>query len=209
MISTLQVISILTILIPICIGIVKIKKAESPIRLFLLFLVAGLSTEIIMFYLIYSARQEYLLIAYNIYSLIEAIFFYYFITAAFKSIILLKIKRGLILVTSIFWGAFVILFPAFLFKEGTSSQIFDTTYEIIAAFLSGFVLLQLIEKEETVLSSPRFWILIGIFFYCFCTFFIMGFLNTLLAQKIWFLNNIINIITYGFYSIGLLKLRAR
>jgi hypothetical protein len=162
-----------------------------------------------MFYLIYSSRQEYLLIAYNAYSFIEAIFFYWFIAIALKSTLFLKISRALIWATSIFWVAFVILFPAFLFKEGTSSQLFDTTYEIIAAFLSGFALLQLIEKEETVLSLPRFWILLGIFFYCFCTFFIMGFLNTLLAQKIWFLNNIINIITYGFYSIGLLKLRAR
>lgn len=200
---TIQIISITAISIPICIAALRQKKAGLDIRLFLLFLLIGLITDITMFYLVRTKQYTHLLAIFNTYSLIESLVFYWFTLRNISVILFRLIARTLLFITPVFWILFVVLFPSLLFDETSASQVFDTVYEIAVAFLSGFALLKMVEREESVLVLPGFWILLGIFFYCFCTFFIMGFLNTFLSHQIWFLNNIINILTYIFYSIGL------
>jgi hypothetical protein len=180
------------------------------IRLFFLFLIIGLITDVTMFYLIYIVRYErldHLRSIFNFYSLIESLVFFLFTLRNIRWYWLRSINKILLILAPFFWLFFIQLYPEILFAEKTAGQAYGTIYEICAAFLSGFALLQMVEKEESLLSSFGFWILLGIFFYCFCTFFIMGFLNTILSQQIWFLNNIFNILTYGFYSIGLWKYR--
>ncbi|MCH6235121.1 hypothetical protein [Cognataquiflexum rubidum] len=101
----------------------------------------------------------------------------------------------------------ILTFVRFNFEPVNMSvgQLFDPFYEISIAFMAGFVLLQMVEKEDSVSDKPMFWIFLGIFFYCFSTFFIATFLNTDLSEKLWFLHNIFNITTYGFYTVGLWK----
>jgi hypothetical protein len=206
---SIQIVSIVSILIPIIICFVVYKTAGYFSRLFFLFLCLGFITDVTMYSLSQIEKTGYLPLIFNFYSLIESLFFYWFIFHSTKSRTIKLILKLMLLVTPLFWVAFVFLFPSVFPTDDTSSQIFDTVYEIVVAFLAGFVILEKVETDYSVTTKSDFWILIGLFFYCFCTFFIMGFLNTFFSKNIWFLNNIINIITYGFYSIGLLKLRAR
>ncbi len=160
-----------------------------------------------MYTLVQIGKTTYLPLIFNIYSLIEALFFYWFVFQSTPSHSIKLISKALLIITPTYWLAFVLLFPSLFPTNDTSSQIFDTSYEISVAFLAGFVLLEMVERIDSITTRSDFWILLGMFFYCFCTFFIMGFLNTFFSQNIWFLNNIINIITYAFYSIGLWNLR--
>ncbi|MFM9839497.1 MAG: hypothetical protein ACKVOQ_14605 [Cyclobacteriaceae bacterium] len=183
----------------------KWKAAGIHFRLFLFFLLIGLCTDVSMYYLRETGQSKYLPIVFTIYSLIESIVFYWMILENAKSKPLKLILKSLIFVTILFWILIHVLsFLALL--EQKPGQLFDPFYEVAVAFMAGFTLLQMVESEDAISRMPNFWILLGIFFYCFCTFFIMGFLNTLLSQKIWFLNNIFNIISYLFYAIGFWKL---
>lgn len=92
------------------------------------------------------------------------------------------------------------------FLSISAGPVFDPFYEVSVAFLAGFCLLEMVENQNEIDKEPVFWIFLGMFFYCFSTFFVMGFLNTLLSQKIWFLNNIFNIISYLFYAVGFWKI---
>lgn len=85
------------------------------------------------------------------------------------------------------------------------STVFDPVYQVIAAFSAGFVLLEIVERNLKPQQMPAFWILLGIFFYCFCTFFVLGLMNTILGQKLWWLHNIFNITAYGLYAVGFWK----
>lgn len=205
----IQLVSIVSIVIPISIGITILKTAERYIRLFFLFLMIGLITDVAMYSLVQLEKTTHLPLIFNIYSLIEALFFYWFIFRCARSRYIKLICKVFFYITPLFWLAFVLLFPSLFPTKDTSSQIFDTVYEIMVSFFAGFVLLEMVETHDSITVQFDFWILLGLFFYCFCTFFMMGFLNTFFSQKIWFMNNIINIIAYLFYSIGLLKLRAR
>jgi hypothetical protein len=199
---SIQIVSIVAIIVPICIGLINLKRAGFELRLLLAFLVIGLITDLTMFYLVRINRTTHLLTIFNVYSLTEALFFYWFIWRNVKNVFFERILNVLLYLTPLFWLIFVVLYPNTLFTEATASQVFDTIYEIMAAFLSGYVLLKMVEREDTVLRVPHFWVLMGIFFYCFCTFFIMSFLNTQLSQQIWFLNHIVNILTYLIFSIS-------
>jgi len=203
--QALQLCSMLAILFPIIVCILTINKGSLVIRLFLLFLVIGLSADLIMYILIEIDRRDLINVFYNFYSLSEAVFFIYLIKTNVKNSRLKKISNLLFFFTSLFWLSLQLVRFMYPIKGFYPSLIFDLYYEISFSFLAGFVLLEMVEKEDSVSDQPMFWIFLGIFFYCFCTFFIATFLNTELSQKLWFLHNIFNIITLGFYTVGLWK----
>jgi hypothetical protein len=203
-----QIASVLAILLPIVIGVINFKKAGSDLRLFVIFLVIGFCTDATMFYLAQLKEPKYLVEIFTSYSLIESIFFFWTIYKNGRSKIMQQVVLALALATPFFWIGLVFAFPLAA-DTATRGRVFDTFYEIATAFLAGLVLLQMAEKEKSITAVPAFWILAGIFFYCFCTFFMMGFLRTYLSQRIWFLNNIINIFSYLLYSIGFWQLRQQ
>jgi hypothetical protein len=202
----LQLISITSILIPIGIGMMKYKIAGLTFRLFLLFLVIGFANDITMYSLLALHHDAYLPAFFSIYSLIESIFFFWVIEQGASSKRLKQISRLALILIPAYGLLAGILYPLTGWP-GTPGEWFDTLYEVAVAFLSGFLLLQWVEKEVEVFSIPLFWIVLGIFFYCFSTFFIMGFLKTVVSRQIWFLNNSINILTYLFYTLGLYKIQ--
>ena len=206
---TLQIVSILTILIPLGIGLLRIKTAGFEFRLFIGFLAFGFIIDVTMFTMVQMQQFAHLHHVYNFYSLIECMFFYWFLNRNASSGALVNVVKILILVTVIFWLLFVVTFPTMLFRMGIASRIFDTVYEICVAVYAGFLLLQFVEKKPNVIEQPVFWMVLGIFFYCFCTFFIMGLLHTIVSHEIWFLNNIFNILTYLLYAIGFSRLDRR
>jgi hypothetical protein len=144
-------------------------------------------------------------LAYNIYSLVEAVFFIFLIKTFIQNLLFKKVSSILFIITPFLWFALQtirLMNPTGGFLPG---KFFDLYYEITFSFLAGFVLLEMVEKEDAVSDKPMFWIFLGIFFYCFSTFFIATFLNSEISNDLWFLHNIFNITTYGFYTVGLWK----
>ena len=194
--------------VPLVIGLTKFNKADRVGRLFVLFIGAGSVVDTVMLTSIYFDKTRYLLLIFNVYSLLEALFFFWFVWATALSDFIRNIAKALLYLTLPLWILFIFIFPL-LVKEISRSAAFDTTYYIITSFLAGFALLQLVENEKSVFTSSSFWFTLGIFFCSFCTFDIMTFLQTILANKSWFLNNVFNIISYAFYSLGFWYLKVK
>ncbi len=196
----------LPILIPIAMAIRVYPSAGLPIRLFLFFLVAGLVTDLTMWFLIYNKSNSHLTSIFNIYSLLEALFFFWFVQRISEPGLLKTTARISLAATFPLWVATILIYPLFMSGDNSRSVPFDTMYEVTAAFLCGFALLRIAESEQGI-SSPNFWLLCGIFFYCFCTFSMMILLGTVISQKIWWMNNVINIVAYLLYAVGFLNAR--
>jgi len=205
--GVLQIISIWGVVIPLVIGLLNFRKGEFQFRLFVFFLLAGFCTDITMYFVLVSSYSYYLGDILYCYSLIEACIFFWVCYHNASQKLLKRISLVLLISTPFLW--LLLLIARSGLQNITPGQVFDPFYETCVAFLAGLIILQIVEQDYAIGRNPLFWILMGMFFYCFCTFFIMGFLNTLLSLKIWFLNNIINLITFVFYSIGLWKLRPR
>lgn len=192
----------LPILIPIGFAIKAYGTAGLAIRLFLFFLLIGLVTDLTMWVLIYNKHYSYLRPVFNTYSLIDSLFCFWLIQhLAGPTSPLKKIARICLLLVFPLWAA------ALLFESVGIP--FETIYEIIVAFLSGFLLLRLAESEGSVATNPFFWLLLGIFFYCFSTFFLMTLLGTEISQKVWWLNNVLNLVTYMLFAVGLRRASLR
>lgn len=92
---------------------------------------------------------------------------------------------------------------------GTLSAIFDSSYEIILALVAAYMLVQSTRPDRST-ESWKLWVLIGIFFYNFCSFFIQAFIDASVIGHIWYINALINILTMIIYSMGFLfALRKR
>jgi hypothetical protein len=204
--TTLKVFSTLAILVPIIIGAYRLKATETLFQLFFLFLIIGFIIDSLSWYLIQENNKHVMLIIFNIYSIIEANVFLWFVVKSSSSFIQKKLYRAILLFLSVSWA--ISFFLSFIVQSGGSpSGIFVALYEVIISFMAGMALLKIIERNHSIISIPKFWILLGIFFYCFCSFFIMGFLETIVAQRVWFVSNGINLVTYVFYSVGLWQLK--
>jgi hypothetical protein len=196
----LQISSTLSVLLPFLIGIWKFSKYNYLVKMFVAFLGIGFLTDVSGWYLFLQQDASTNMLIRTGYDLIESCFLLWF-TSQF--ITLKKLK----LIISKSW---IIVIPAWLisiqFPKGI--EIFETTSQMIVSFISSFCILQIIEKQGTDKHFVSFVLLIGIFFYCFCTFFFQSLLTTQIGLKIWFLHNIINIITNLIYFWGFTKERV-
>jgi len=199
----LKIISTLAILLPLFINLLRIKKAGLVGWLFLCFLFMGFFSDVLMWYLYIKSVKGISGPVFTLYSLFEALFFFWVIQYLTESSVLKSIARIFLFAAFPLWIGGFFIYP--LFIEGQTAQYipFSTAYEVITSFLSGFALLYLAEHEKMILRMGSFWFFLALFFYCFCTFFIMSMLGSFLSLSLWPLNNIINIITYIFYSVGL------
>ena len=207
----IQEISTLAILVPLLLSLRFILTAEIEFRLFFIFLLIGLLTDLFGWYTF--SHQDligYLLYATTFYSVLESIFFTWWITR-FTPLTTIRSVGRIVMVINACWICY--LFINGITVSGTISRLtfFDAFYQTAVSFLSGFVLLAIIEKEEKPHKLPAFWILIGMFVYCFSTFFIFVMKSSVaqeFADKLWPVHDVVNIITYLLYSIGLWKYRG-
>lgn len=204
-------ISTLAILVPLIISARYFIVTGIHIRLFFIFLLLGFLTDLLGWYVSYSPEEiNYLLLASLIYSYCEAVFFVWLVTDYSPSNTIKKL-RIMILTGIAIWIGFTIFNGSSVQGNISYSALFDTSYQIAISFLAGFALLKMAEKEDQIVAVPMFWILCGVFFYCFSTFFIFiikSRLNQDLANRLWPVHNLVNIFTYLLYSIGLWKYRG-
>jgi hypothetical protein len=195
----INIIATFTLLIPISAGISKYKYADFKCRLFLFFLVYGFITDLIVWLLLDSARGVSYFF-FNFYNLVESLFLFWYIMVTNESTTIKKICRILL----------ILAIPAWLisYLENTEKHMatFSTAYDILLTFLIGYALLKMGEKAVVLTKEPTFWFFLGIFIYCFCTFFISSLMETELRQKIWFIHNIINFVSYLILAKGFLTI---
>lgn len=193
-----QVISTLSVLLPLLAGLFNFKGHERSIKGFVFFLFVGLLADLGGWYFYLTKNGESNLYVRHFYDLFESLFLTWFISQWVKGERVRKIFSRM-------WIALVVLWAVRFFYIDAMS-LFKTVTQIIFAFTACFCILQTIESQQRVSRLLFFWILLGIFFYCFCTYFIMGLLVTQLSQ-VWYSHNLVNITTNLIYFAGFLLSR--
>jgi hypothetical protein len=100
---------------------------------------------------------------FNLYFLIEALFFFWFLGRITPSDSIKKIAKTFFYLSLPLWILFVFALPL-MKKDVSGGGAFAAMYYIIVSFLAGFALLHHVEKEKSILSSSSFWFTLGIFF---------------------------------------------
>ena len=203
--NLIRLITVYFTIIPIIAGILAFKKSQNLFRFFLVFLVYGFITDIFT----HHFKAEYPGLTKNIfifYSLVECSFFLYFLKQATLSRFVKKLNSILIAFYFILWLLIHFLPVSMNMQLKSANSFFIALYEMPVSFISGYVLLNLIESGDRPSNYPAFWFSSGIFLYCFTTFFITSLMHTELLNRIWFVHNIINMATYISYTYGFFRI---
>lgn len=190
-----QVASTFSVLLPVIVGLTQFRSLDQKIRLFIIFLVIGFAADLSGWYFYLTKNGAYNLIVRHAYDLFESVFLIWLITRISDNKFLRASFRWLLPLIVVGW--------LWRFYDLEAMSFFKTPVQVLTAFAASHCILSLIEKEANIRSLISFWILLGIFFYCFSTFFIMGLLSTRLSRA-WAIHNFINIITNMIYFAGLL-----
>lgn len=191
-----QVASTLSVLLPLLTGFIKINECSTLVKCFIAFLLAGLITDLAGWYLYLSDNKDANRYFRHGYDLIEAVFLFLLIANASQNKLIARFFRSAVFLLFLFW------LSRFFYYDSIS--IYKSTSQVFVAFGACYCILQLVEQSPAALQTKIFWILLGVFFYCFSTFFVMGILVSKLA-KVWYAHSIVNIITNIIYFIGLVK----
>jgi len=201
----LEDISTYAILIPILTGLIVYRSSSKEIKFLLFFLIWGFIVDSPRDYIL---NQRFNIWAYNIYAFTETMFMLWFLEKCSNKW-LSDIIKVLFIIMFLLWFAYYFVFVFQIF-ELNYNDLFDSISAIIISSISAVCLLEMTKRSERITILPAFWFLSGIFFYFFCANFIFGFLQTDFVKQIWFIHNIINILTYfiftkAFLVVGKLK----
>ena len=194
-----------TILIPIATGIYKFKLASHVERLVLFFLVFGFLIDASM-QLHYNNEIRMAII--TGYSLVESLFFVFLLDSYSENNLFKKIVKPLYVIFFLLWILAFVVFKNIEFFFGAIRELYEMFYFMIISFLSGFLLLKMVEKEKSF-QSTSFWFVLALFVYCFCTFFLAAFIRDELANKIWYVHDIFNIIAYLLFTKAFLMIKMK
>jgi hypothetical protein len=188
-------ISTYSALIPIAAGYFFYKN-QNLFSKFWYFLLYGLLTDLLVGYFKYTFTGLFI---YNLYSLLEIVFLFLFFYAVSEKIWLKKLLIGLVIGTVVSWFlSYVILHNAFQ-EVSALSPYYDRISYMVVAVVSAFLLLKMTESGRQS-SSAMIWLLIGVFFYHFCSSFIMSLVGNIFTSKVWFMNNLFNVLTMLIYT---------
>jgi hypothetical protein len=203
---TWGIISTYAALLPLLAGMFVFRKAEITFRIFALFILYGFLTDFSVWKLNDTEFDEIARSVFYVYCLAESLFFTWFLQ---KTSDHLMLTRG---ITICYY-----LFPAMWFFMHVSLSTFGwidvndifnsqfiTVSEITIAVFAAYSIIDIFQKKEKSVLLPQFWFNTGIFLYCFGTFAISSFLQTPQQNKVWYVHNIINIVTYLMFTRGFL-----
>jgi len=192
----LQIASTFSVALPLSIGLWKFNKADKAVKAFIFFLMIGFATDLAGWYFYLSQDETSNLYLRHVHDFIESVFLFWFLGLVSQNQF---IKR-------FFLWSIVVLVPcwAIRFFSLDAMAIYRSTFQVFVAFGACFSLIQMVETKREVAEQLVFWLLLGVFFYCFGTFFFMGILISKLG-KIWYAHNIINILSNLIFFIGFLR----
>ncbi|MCE7054954.1 hypothetical protein LZF95_09740 [Algoriphagus sp. AGSA1] len=205
-----QEISSIAIWIPLIFAGFRLKISDTKIRWFFVFLLIGAMVDGLGWVLFWNGSDFIIHAIFQyFYLFFEAIFFIWLACSFFK-------HKKVILFRNTLWVVVLIIFlirasVVYLtdFNPAIVVAIADTFIMVCCSFLTAFALLRMAEEREDLMSYSWFWIVSGIFFYCFGTFFVDMLIFSSIAQAVWPLRNVVNILQYGFFVVGLVKMGSR
>ena len=186
-------VSIWFTLVPIALCIPVLARMPAA-RLMLMLFVTGLFTEL-------SSQKAGAGSTYSYY-----VFLFYSVVECTVFLSIAKFQEGcwksrslvVSLVTSVILAAFSIVI---LYNSKWAVAVFNMVYQIIVAVMYGRNLLRRIESGLDASFYAMFGLQLGIFFYCFTTFFLMGIIGVSAMYRLWDpYHNTINIVTYVVYA---------
>lgn len=190
----LQVISTFSVLLPVVMGLLFFREIGSLFWYFIGFLIVGFLVDFAGWIFYITENGDANNVVRYAYSLFEPLFLIWFLGQFGPNTKLKFLLKNV-------W---IIILPLWLISVFSNDffPIYKTTTQIFISSASCFYILKFVEKESNIIHDLTFWVLIGIFFYNFCTFFLMGFLNTTLGLDLWYLHNVINVLTNLLYFVG-------
>ena len=198
--SWIPIASTFSVLAPLFLLARNFKYHDLEIKALALYLVVGFLIDMSTwyFYSIHSPAAYHGL--HHAYDLFEEIFLYWFLGRVSPY------RR----VKIVFAQAWIVLVPLWMMRFYSPEWIgwFKTLTQVPIAFTSCFFILQIVEKTEDISRNLVVWILLGIFFYCFCTYFILGTL-VVAFKSTWFTHNLVNITTNLIYCTGFIRAKKQ
>jgi hypothetical protein len=207
--AQLQTISSLAIWIPILFALFKLKTGDIKCRLFFVFLLFGALVDgfgLIIYYFLSRELFYYHGIYQILYLWFESLFFVW-LCFSFLEFNQSNKWRNILLLS--FSGMFItefILRIVISIPNNTFFAFIHSFFLVTSSFLSAFALLRIAENTGEILRYSWFWILSGIFIYCFSSFFVDMLGYTAIGRGIWSIRVLANIIQYCFFVVGLLKM---
>jgi hypothetical protein len=213
---TLKYISTFSATLPIIAGSFVILSDRRTL-FFWVFLVYGFITDFMNFLdsepVGLITNHSICIINQNLYSLVDGVFLFYFLSLIAKETIEKAMLKLLAVCCLIGWICFYLIFdfalewvqPSSLFhrsiwhESNALSAPFDSGYEAMLAFASAYLLLRMTQPNRYI-SSTYFWITIGIFCFSFGTFFINYFIDDQIVQGLWFVVLLDNVLTMLIYT---------
>jgi hypothetical protein len=203
MIELIKYISVFFVLAPLLLSAFtyKIFKFSPPL---FVFLAVGFTTDLINLYSVnFNIERQFV---WDLYSIFECSMLCWIIRYRHNELTIKAYAITLLFISVPLWAACQYVYGnSFLLAilAITPLSLFIIIYQAFLIFHSAKEILWLCENENKIHLSPLFWILTGIFFYALGTFFIMGFLLNPVLQNIYYINNIVNIISHFLFLIGL------
>ena len=198
----LPAIGTFSILVPIVLGILSYKKSQLAHRVLTAILLLGFAIDFFGLYcylnkIDISDTTENA--RYAIYALVETLFYLWFmIKISDAKKITSRFAKWLCIVLPVVWFVeFIVFYDGF-----SQSNVFDAVSAIGVSFISAFLLIQLAEEGTPMLPNPKFWFLVSIFFYFFCSNFLWSLVKTDIGRQVYFMHAILGIISYALFSIG-------
>ncbi|MDZ4824515.1 MAG: hypothetical protein SH856_13740 [Flavobacteriales bacterium] len=187
-------------LLPLSLGVFAMNKGRIPL-LFFVFLLYGLLTDLFVGYSPghWGLAQRIVL---NIYGLLDCLFLIYFLRLFVLEKIARKIATALLALVLPFWVLCYLILKNEFTDESGMSPVFDTVGMMVISLIAAYALLKKTESGIETSKESAFWFVIGIFFYNFCSFFVITFVDLQVVLDIWYLQNIINILAMLIYTIG-------
>lgn len=194
----LQVVSTLSVAFPLIAGVFRRTHMSTWLKLFMMFLAIGFAVDLSGWYFYLTRNEGANLYLRHGYDLFEAVFLWWIVARLSSNKVLTKLFSWLLVPLLLFW--------AMRFYHDGLMSAFKVSTQIVFAFGASYGILRKVEREQHPFRAPDSWILLGIFLYCFTTHFIMGLLSTTLSGM-WYVHNIINVLTNLIYFAGLLLWR--
>ena len=197
--SWIPIASTFSVLVPLFLLLTNFKSHKLEIKALAFFLLIGFLVDIGLWYFYNAKKNSILYSIQHVYSLFEAGFLLWFLgrVSPFSRLRFFLLNSWTILIPL---GSMWFIDTEWFYWLKTSTQIF-------IAFISCFFILQLVEKTDDFSRNLIVWVLLGIFFYCFSTYFILGLVS--IFNKAWFSHNLANITTNLIYSIGVIRSRKK
>lgn len=193
-------------ILPILIGSIRFWHL-AHIRSFILFIAYGLFTDtIIMFYVEFNASfvtKELAISMHNIYTLVESVFFIWFIKTTLNN------PRHNRIFTISLWSmvpmwAIGHLLVKNSWTEGSSMSAFYLSYSnMVISILGAHALLKMSERKTV--SPVHWWLIIGIFFYNFCSLLFSLLTDAPFISELWNMQLLINILSQLTFAFAFTK----